>query len=192
MNNKVNNFLYKAKKWKLEMELLRTIVLSCNLDEDYKWMHPCYSIDGNNIVLIHEFKEYCALLFFKGVLMKDEHKILIQQTANVQDRRQLRFTTINEIESSKPIIIDYIKDAIDIEKSGKKIVYKTTDEFEIPIEFQQILQNDESINQAFYNLTAGRQRAYLLFFSSAKQASTRLKRIESYLPKILAGKGKDD
>jgi len=174
------------------MELLRTIVLSCNLDEDYKWMHPCYSIDGNNIVLIHEFKEYCALLFFKGVLMKDEHKILIQQTANVQDRRQLRFTTINEIESSKPIIIDYIKDAIDIEKSGKKIVYKTTDEFEIPIEFQQILQNDESINQAFYNLTAGRQRAYLLFFSSAKQASTRLKRIESYLPKILAGKGKDD
>lgn len=192
MNDKVNNFLYKAKQWKAEMELLRAIIISCNLDEDYKWMHPCYTFEGKNIVLIHEFKEYCALLFFKGVLMKDKHNLLIQQTENVQDRRQLRFTNINEIESTKSIIIDYVKEAIEIEKSGQKIIYKKTDEFEMPIEFHQILQNDESIHQAFYNLTAGRQRAYLLYFSSAKQASTRIKRIESYLPKILDGKGKDD
>ncbi|MEY2902860.1 MAG: hypothetical protein RLY89_1966 [Bacteroidota bacterium] len=191
MNSQVKTFLDKAKTWKQEMILLRSIIMECGLEEDYKWMHPSYSVNGNNVVLIHSFKEYTAILFFKGVLMTDKKGILIQQTKNVQDRRQLRFTSLAEIQGLKSTILAYVKEAIDIEKSGKKVAFKKTEEFEMREEFKTILQN-KVVKTAFDKLTPGRQRAYLLFFSSAKQSATRINRIETFLPKILEGKGKDD
>jgi uncharacterized protein YdeI (YjbR/CyaY-like superfamily) len=192
MNPQVKIFLDKAKSWKQEMILLRSIIMECGLEEDYKWIHPCYSVNGNNVVLIHSFKEYTAILFFKGVLMADKKGILIQQTKNVQDRRQLRFTSLAEIQDLKSTILAYVKEAIEIEKSGKKVAFKKTEEFEMPEEFKTVLQKNKSVKTAFEKLTPGRQRAYLLFFSSAKQSATRINRIESFLPKILEGKGKDD
>lgn len=192
MNPKVDQFLSKAKKWQDEMTLLREMVLECKLTEDFKWMHPCYTLDNANIVLIHGFKDYCALLFFKGVLMKDEKGILIQQTENVQDRRQLRFKSVAEIEKLESVIKDYINEAIAIEKAGLKVVMKTTAEFNMPEEFQTVLEEMPELNKAFYALTPGRQKAYLLYFSSAKQAKTREARIEKHLDKILDGKGLDD
>jgi uncharacterized protein YdeI (YjbR/CyaY-like superfamily) len=192
MNPQVKTFLDKAKTWKQEMILLRSIIMECGLEEDYKWMHPCYSVNGNNVVLIHSFKEYTAILFFKGVLMTDKKGLLIQQTKNVQDRRQLRFTSLAEIQGLKSTIKAYVKEAIDIEKSGKKVAFKKTEELEMPEEFKTVLQKNKAVKTAFEKLTPGRQRAYLLFFSSAKQSATRINRIESFLPKILEGKGKDD
>lgn len=192
MNPQVKIFLDKAKTWKQEMILLRSIIMECGLEEDYKWMHPCYSFNESNVVLIHSFKEYTAILFFKGVLMSDKKGILIQQTKNVQDRRQLRFTSLAEIQGLKSTILAYVKEAIEIEKSGKKVAFKKTEEFEMPEEFKTVLQKNKSVKTAFEKLTPGRQRAYLLFFSSAKQSATRINRIESFLPKILEGKGKDD
>ena len=192
MNPQVKIFLDKAKSWKEEMNLLRSIIMECGLEEDYKWMHPCYSINGNNVVLIHSFKEYTAILFFKGVLMTDKKGLLIQQTKNVQDRRQLRFTSLAEIQGLKSTIKAYVKEAIDSEMSGKKVVFKKTEEFEMPEEFKTVLQKNKAVKTAFEKLTPGRQRAYLLFFSSAKQSATRINRIETFLPKILEGKGKDD
>jgi len=192
MNPQVKIFLDKAKAWKQEMILLRSIIMECGLEEDYKWMHPCYSINKNNVVLIHSFKEYTAILFFKGVLMTDKKGILIQQTKNVQDRRQLRFTSLAEIQGLKSTIVAYVKEAIEIENSGKKVAFKKTEEFEMPEEFKTVLQKNKSAKTAFDKLTPGRQRAYLLFFSSAKQSATRTSRIETFLPKILEGKGKDD
>lgn len=192
MNPKVDQFLSKAKKWQDEMTLLREMVQECNLTEDFKWMHPCYTLDNANIVLIHGFKDYCALLFFKGVLMKDEKGILIQQTENVQDRRQLRFKSVEEIEKLESVIKDYINEAIAIEKAGLKVVMKTTAEFNMPEEFQTVLEDMPELKKAFYALTPGRQKAYLLYFSSAKQAKTRETRIEKYMDKILNGKGLDD
>ncbi len=185
-------FFLKAKKWKEEMTLLRNIILDCKLNETYKWMHPCYTCNDQNIVLIHGFKEYCAILFFKGVLMKDPKKILIQQTANVQDRRQLRFTGIDEIEKQKAIIKTYIKEAIEIEKSGQKVNFKKTTEFTMPEEFKKKLNSNKKLKAAFEKLTPGRQRGYLLHFASAKQSQTRDSRIEKYIPKIMEGKGLDD
>ncbi|HTG66053.1 MAG TPA: DUF1801 domain-containing protein [Flavobacterium sp.] len=192
MNPKVEQFLSKAKKWQDEMTLLREIVQECNLTEDFKWMHPCYTLDNANIVLIHGFKDYCALLFFNGVLMKDKKEILIQQTENVQDRRQIRFKNVEEIEKLESIIKDYINEAIAIEKAGLKVVMKTTAEFNMPQEFKIVLDDMPELNKAFYALTPGRQKAYLLYFSSAKQAKTREARIEKYIDKILDGKGLDD
>jgi len=192
MNPKVDQFLSKSKKWKEEMILLRETILELNLDEDFKWMHPCYSYEDGNVVLIHGFKEYCALLFFKGVLLKDKKKILIQQTANVQDRRQLRFTNVNEIIKLRTTIKEYIKEAIELEKSGAKVEYKKTAEFNMPEEFKKKLAKDKKLKTAFEKLTPGRQRGYLLFFSSAKQAATRESRIAKYAPKILERKGLDD
>ena len=192
MNPQVKTFLDKAKTWKQEMILLRSIIMECGLEEDYKWMHPCYSVNGNNIVLIHSFKEYTAILFFKGVLMIDKKGILIQQTKNVQDRRQLRFTSLAEIQGLKSTIVAYVKEAIEIEKSGKKVAFKKTEEFEMPEEFKTVLRKNKAAKAGFDKLTPGRQRAYLLFFSSAKQSATRISRIETFLPKILEGKGKDD
>lgn len=174
------------------MTLLREIIQECKLQEDFKWMHPCYSYEDGNVVLIHGFKDYCALLFFKGVLLKDKKKILIQQTANVQDRRQIRFTNVNEIVKLRSAIKEYIKEAIALEKSGAKVEYKKTAEFTMPEEFKQTLAKDKKLKTAFEKLTPGRQRGYLLFFSSAKQASTRESRIAKYIPKILEGKGLDD
>lgn len=192
MNPKVDQFLSKAKKWQDEMTLLREIALECNLTENFKWMHPCYTLDNANIVLIHGFKDYCALLFFKGVLMKDEKGILIQQTENVQDRRQIRFKNVEEIEKLESVIKDYINEAISIEKAGLKVVMKTTAEFNMPLEFKTVLEEMPELNKAFYSLTPGRQKAYLLYFSAAKQAKTRETRIEKYIDKILDGKGLDD
>lgn len=192
LNLEVDLFLDKAKKWKDEMNLLRSLVLECNLDEDYKWMHPCYSYQGNNIVLIHQFKDYCALLFFKGVLLKDKKGILIQQTENVQDRRQIRFTSLAEIVKLQATIKEYILEAIEVEKSGLKVEYKKTSEFKMPDELQSLLSTNKNLKTAFEGLTPGRQRGYLLYFSSAKQSKTRLDRIEKYIPKILDGKGLDD
>jgi uncharacterized protein YdeI (YjbR/CyaY-like superfamily) len=191
-NPKVELFLEKEKKWKEEMKLLRSIILQCGLEEDYKWMHPCYTFKRNNVVLIHQFKEYCALLFFKGVLLKDEEKILIQQTENVQDRRQIRFTDIDEIVKLETTIKKYIFEAIEVEKSGVKVEFKKTAEFNIPEEFRNKLDEDKKLKKSFESLTPGRQRGYLLYFSSAKQAKTRESRIEKYLQKILEGKGPDD
>lgn len=192
MNSKVAQFLNKAKKWQDEMTLLREIIQECNLTEDFKWMHPCYTLDNANIVLIHGFKEYCALLFFKGVLLKDEKGILIQQTENVQDRRQLRFKSVEEIQNLEATIKEYIEEAIAIEKAGLKVVLKTTAEYNIPEEFQIVLEEMPELKTAFYKLTPGRQKAYLLYFSAAKQAKTREARIEKYIEKILDGKGLDD
>lgn len=192
MNPKVDTFLSKAKKWREEMALLREIVLECQLNEDYKWMHPCYTYQNNNVVLIHGFKDYCALLFFKGVLINDKKGILIQQTENVQDRRQMRFKGLDEIVRLKSTIKGYINEAIKIEQSGLKVEFKKTSEFDMPEEFQKQLERDKKLKTAFDGLTPGRQRGYLLYFSSAKQPKTRESRIEKYIPKILVGKGLDD
>ncbi len=193
MNPKVDLFLEKANKWKEEMVLLRNIALSNNeLTEDYKWLHPCYTLNGKNIVLIHQFKEYCALLFHKGALMKDPKGVLVQITENVQAARQLRFTSVEQIKELESVIKDYINEAIKIEKSGKKVALKETADFEVPEEFQTKLDADADLKRAFAALTPGRQRAYLFYFSQAKQSKTRESRVEKYIPKILDGKGMDD
>lgn len=192
MNPKVDTFLSKARKWQEEMTLLREILLECDLNEDYKWMHPCYTYQDRNVVLIHGFKDYCALLFFKGVLLNDKHGVLIQQTENVQDRRQIRFTSLEEVIRLRSVIKYYIKEAIIIEQSGLNVAFKKTSEFNMPAEFQNQLESNKNLKVAFDGLTPGRQRGYLLYFSSAKQPRTRESRIEKYIPKILNGKGLDD
>ncbi|MCJ7468415.1 MAG: YdeI family protein [Maribacter sp.] len=189
MEIKVDRYLRKAKKWQEELKTLRQIVLDCGLEEEYKWMHPCYTHRGANIVLIHEFKDYCALLFFKGVLMKDPEGILIQQTENVQDRRQVRFTNVQEIIALEATLKAYILEAIAIEKAGLKVTYKNTTDFEVPEELRTKFAEDPHFKRAFEALTPGRQKAYLLHFGQAKQAKTREARIEKYRPKILDGKG---
>lgn len=192
MNPKVDFYFKKAKKWQKELDLLRTIVLDSGLKEELKWGVPCYTLEGNNIVLIHTFKEYCALLFHKGVLLKDPKGILIQQTENVQSARQIRFTDLREIIALKSALKTYIKDAIKVEKSGVKVPMKETKEFKMPEEFKTRLDKNASLKKAFESLTPGRQRGYLLYFSSAKQSATRESRIEKYIPQILKGKGVDD
>ena len=174
------------------MTLLREICLASGLTEDYKWMHPCYTFQGKNIVLIHGFKEYCALLFHKGALLKDTDNILIQQTENVQSARQLRFTDAEEIIGLKTTINAYIFEAIEVEKAGLEVKMKKTSEFKIPDEFKKTLDDDPDLKAAFKALTPGRQRGYLLYFSQAKQLRTRVARIEKCIPKILEGKGLND
>lgn len=192
-NPKVDLFLKKTSKWKTEMTLLREIILSVKeLAEDYKWMHPCYTYEGSNIVLIHGFKEYCALLFHKGVLLNDPENILIQQTKNVQSARQIRFTCAAEIKKLRPVIKAYIKDAVTIEKKGLKVTLKQTADYTIPEEFKEKLAENTALEKAFNALTPGRQRGYLFFFSQAKMVQTRLDRIGKYIPKIMEGKGIDD
>lgn len=193
MNLKVDQFLENTTRWKSEMTLLRKIILEqSELIEDYKWMHPCYTFNGKNVVLIHGFKDYCALLFHKGSLMKDSEGILIQQTENVQSARQIRFNNIQQIKDLKPVIIDYIKEAIEIERSGKKVVLKKTSDFPIPEEFQRELSKNADLQKAFLALTPGRQKGYLFYFTQAKQSKTRETRIEKYIPDILRGKGIND
>jgi uncharacterized protein YdeI (YjbR/CyaY-like superfamily) len=192
MNPKVDFYFTKAKKWREEVAQLRTIALDCGLTEELKWGCPCYTLQENNIVLIHDFKEYCAFLFFKGVLLKDPEEILIQQTANVQAARQIRFTNLREIIDGKSILKAYIFEAIEVEKAGLKVPLKTTAEFNMPIEFQQKINSIVALKTAFEALTPGRQRAYLLYFSAPKQAKTREARVEKYMPEILRGKGLDD
>jgi len=193
MNPKVvDRFLDRAKKWKEEMTLLRKICLDCGLTEDFKWMHPCYTFQGKNIVLIHGFKTYCALLFHKGVLLNDANDILIQQTKNVQSARQIRFTSLQDIIDLEPTIKAYIFEAIEVEKAGLEVEMKTSSEFDMPEEFKKALGENPDLKSAFTALTPGRQRGYLLHFSQAKQSKTRVLRIEKNVPKILDGKGLND
>tara|TARA_R110002050_G_C8756699_1_gene499290 strand:- start:55 stop:699 length:645 start_codon:yes stop_codon:yes gene_type:complete len=192
MNQEVNNYLNRLKKWKAELTELRKIILACGLKEEYKWMHPSYSDNGKNIVLIHEFKDYCAILFHKGVLLKDPENILIQQTENVQSARQIRFTDVPEIFELEPIIKQYIKEAIGIEKSGIKIKKKKTSDFEMPEELGQTFKENTEFEKAFKNLTSGRQRGYLLHFAKPKQSKTRLSRIEKNIERIMDGYGLSD
>lgn len=186
---KVDSYIEKIKNWKEETKILREICLDCGLSEDFKWMHPCYTFKGKNIVLIHGFKSYCALLFHKGVLLKDADKILIQQTENVQSARQIRFTNLKEIIDLKSTIKTYIFEAIEAEKAGLKVKMKKTSEYKTPLEFKKALEENSELKAAFYALTPGRQKGYLLYFSQAKQSKTRVSRIEKHIPKIIKGKG---
>ena len=192
MNPKVDGFLRKAKKWREEFQKLRMICLDCGLTEELKWGNPCYTFQKSNIVLIHGFKEYCALLFFKGALLKDPKGILIQQTENVQAARQIRFTNVREIVEMEPILKAYINEAIEVEKAGLKVNYKKTSEFKIPEEFQNKLDEIPALKTAFDALTPGRQRAYIFYFSQPKQSKTRESRVEKCVQQILDGKGLND
>ena len=192
MNPNVDFFFAKAKKWHEEYEQLRIITLDCGLSEELKWGCPCYAFKKANIVLIHGFKEYCALLFMKGALLKDVNGILVQQTENVQGARQIRFTSTKEIVKMKTTLKAYIKEAIEVEKAGLKVALKKTSAFKMPEEFQNVLNDMPELTTAFFNLTPGRQRGYLLHFSSPKQAKTRAARIEKNIQQILNGKGLDD
>jgi uncharacterized protein YdeI (YjbR/CyaY-like superfamily) len=191
-NPKVDTFLAEADQWRQEFAALRAIVLSCGLVEELKWGKPCYSFQENNVVLIHGFKHYCAILFTKGALLKDAGGIFVQQTENVQAARQIRFTSLREITERESILKAYIHEAIEVEKAGLQVNYKKTAEFKIPVEFQKKLEKVPAVKKAFEALTPGRQRGYLLYFSGAKQSQTREARVEKYLPRILKGKGLDD
>ncbi|MDP5200845.1 YdeI family protein [Flavobacterium sp. DG2-3] len=191
-NSKVDFYFEKAEKWRSEIEEMRDIVLDCHLSEELKWGCPCYTFENANIVLIHTFKEYCAFLFFKGALMKDPDEILIQQSDNVQAARQVRFTNAEDIVAKKEILKKYIFEAAEIEKSGQKVELKKVSEFEIAEELQNKFDADLNFKEAFYALTPGRQRAYLLHFSQPKQSKTREARVEKNIPRILDGKGLND
>src|SRR6266851_1403862 len=191
-NPKIDWFFMKATEWQEEFEKLRAIVLDCGLNEELKWGCPCYTFEKRNIVLMHVFKEYCALLFFKGALLSDAKGILIQQTKNVQAARQIRFTNVREIVKLKPILKTYIHEAIEVEKAGLKVNFKKTKEFNIPEEFQNKMNKNPALKKAFNALTPGRQRAYLLYFSAPKQSKTRESRVEKCMRQILNGKGLDD
>jgi uncharacterized protein YdeI (YjbR/CyaY-like superfamily) len=171
---------------------LRKIVLDCDLTEELKWGQPCYTFEGNNIVLIHGFTDYCALLFMKGALLKDSKGILIQQTKNVQAARQIRFTSVAEIAKLEPVLKTYIREAIKVEKAGLTVSHKKTEEFEVAEEFEAKMAKMPALKKAFNALTPGRQRAYLLYFSSAKLSKTREARIEKSMKAILSGKGLND
>lgn len=192
MNPKVDWYFSKDQKWQKEIKLLRSIALDCDLIEELKWGCPCYTFQKSNIVLIHYFKDYCAFLFFKGVLLKDKKKLLIQQTENVQVARQIRFTSVSEITKLTKTVKDYIYEAVEVEEAGLKAPLKKTKEFTMPDEFKMRLDKNKTLKKAFETLTPGRQRGYLLHFSSAKQSKTRESRIEKCVPRILEGKGLED
>ncbi|MBW8888032.1 MAG: YdeI/OmpD-associated family protein [Fibrobacteres bacterium] len=192
MNPKVDFYFNKAEKWQKEIRKLRSIALACGLAEELKWGCPCYTFEGSNIVLIHVFKEYCALLFFKGALMKDPKGILIQQTKNVQAARQARFTDVKEITKLQSPLKAYIHQAIDVEKAGLKVTLKKVTEYAVPAEFRNRLEKDPALKRAFEALTPGRQRGYLLHFSAPKQSQTREARIEKCEDRILDGMGLND
>ena len=192
MKNSIESYFNDSKKWKKEYAYLRNIILETGLTEEFKWGKPCYTYKGNNIVLIHGFKDYCALLFHKGVLLKDTANILVQQTKNVQAARQIRFTSIEEIKKLESTLKTYVYEAIEVEKQGLEVQMKKTSEFEMPEEFKRELNENPDLEKAFKSLTPGRQRGYLLYFSGAKQSKTRTRRIEKYKVKILNGKGLND
>lgn len=192
MNPKVNWFFDADTQWQTAYAELRTIVLECELIEELKWGCPCYTFQKSNVVLIHGFKDYCALLFMKGALLNDPNQILVQQTENVQATRQIRFTDVEEILQLQATLKMYINEAIEVEKAGLKVAFKKTSDYAIPEEFQLVLEDMPELKTAFYALTPGRQKGYLFYFSSAKQAKTREARIEKYIPKILSGKGLED
>src|ERR1035437_7444567 len=192
MNPKVDWYFNKAQKWQAEIEKLREIVLDCELTEELKWGCPCYTFEKSNIVLIHVFKEYCALLFLKGLLLNDTDGILIQQTESVQAARQIRFTNVKQIEKMEHTLKAYIKEAVEVEKAGLKVPLKKTSEFKIPEEFQNKLDENAALKKAFKALTPGRQRVYIFYFSQPKQSKTREARVVKSMPQILDGKGLDD
>ena len=192
MNPEVDWFFKKPTKWQAAYEVLRMLILDCGITEELKWGCPCYTVGKSNIVLIHGFKHYCALLFMQGALLKDPKKILVQQTENVQSARQIRFISVDEILKNKSVIKSYVKEAIQLDKAGLKTPLKKTSEYKMPAEFQAVLDDMPELQRSFHALTPGRQRGYLLYFSAAKQAKTRESRIEKYLQKILDGKGLDD
>ena len=192
MNPKVDVYLSKAKKWRKEMENLRRIFLGCQLTEEFKWGKPCYTFQTSNVVIILPLKEYCALLFCKGVLLKDTHGILVKAGENTQAARQIRFTHLREIVEKETILKGYIQQAIQVEKAGLEVTYKKITEFKIPEELQKKLDQIPALKTAFHALTPGRQRGYLLYFSAPKQSKTRESRVEKYMPQILNGKGLDD
>ena len=191
-NPKVDWFFNKPGQWQQEYEKLRKIVLECDLTEELKWGCPCYTFEKRNIVLIHGFKQYCALLFVKGALLKDPKGILIQQTENVQSARQVRFTNVREIVKMKGTLKAYIREAVAAEKSGLKVSLKKTSEFAMPEEFKGKLDEVPALKKAFKALTPGRQRGYLLYFSQPKQSKTRQARVEKSIPQILNGRGLND
>lgn len=192
MNPKVEFYFSTSNQWQEVIKQLRTIVLDCGLTEELKWGVPCYTFSQSNVVLIHVFKHYCALLFFKGALLSDTDDLLVQQTANVQAARQIRFTNLKDLLERKAKVIACIYEAIEIEKAGLKVDVKPTEAYSIPAEFEQKLHANAALKNAYEKLTPGRQRAYLLYFTAAKQAKTREQRVEKYIPKILVGKGLDD
>ena len=192
MNPKVDFFFNKAEKWQEEFKRLRTIILDCQLTEELKWGVPCYTFQKKNVVLIHGFKEYCAILFVKGALLKDTKGVLIQQTENVQSARQIRFTNVREIVKMETVLKAYIKEAIEVEKAGLNVNYKKTSEYLIPKEFQIKLDENPALKEAFYALTPGRQRAYIFYFSQPKLSKTREARVEKYIDLILDGVGLND
>lgn len=191
-NPEVDDFLSKVTSWKNEFVKLREIVLQCGLTEDFKWRHPCYTLDDKNILIIHGFKEYCAILFVKGVLLKDPEGILIRQTENVQAGRQIRFTGLQDVLDLESSIKAYIHEAIEVEKSGMKVPLKETEDFFVPEEFQSELDRDPALKNAFEALTPGRQKGYLLHFAAPKQSKTRVSRIEKCIPLIFDGIGLND
>jgi uncharacterized protein YdeI (YjbR/CyaY-like superfamily) len=192
MNPKVNWFFEKDGQWKTAFALLRELAMDSGLTEELKWGHPCYTLKGRNVFLMHGFNDYCALLFHKGALLKDDHGILVQQTANTQSARQIRFTSLKQIKDMAPVIRSTMQQAIAIEQSGANVPLKKTAEFAMPEEFAKALKQMPELKKAFNALTPGRQRAYLLHFAGAKQAKTREARIEKHVERILAGKGLDD
>lgn len=192
MNPMVDEFLKKERLWQEEFKKLRQIVVDCQLTEELKWGKPCYTLDGKNIVLIHGFNEYCALLFIKGALLKDDKGILVQQTENVQAGRQIRFTNVREINKMGNTLKAYIQEAINVEKEGLKVEPKKTSDFTMPEEFQSKMDAHPALKSAFNALTPGRQRAYIFYFSQPKQSKTRESRVDKYIPKILDGMGLDD
>ena len=192
MNPKTDFFFKKAGKWQQAYAELRKILLDCHLTEELKWGVPCYTFENNNIVLMHGFKDYCALLFMKGTLLNDPLGILVQQTENVQSSRQIRFTDADEIVEMDNVLKGYITNAIEVEKVGLKVEFKKTTEFTVPEELQKKFNDNPALKTAFEALTPGRQRGYILNFSAPKQSKTRVSRIEKFIPKILDGKGLDD
>lgn len=192
MKPTIEELISKSKNWKEELTKLRSIVLDCGLTEDVKWYQPCYSFNGTNLIILGSFKEFCTLSFFKGVLLKDEKKILEFPGENSQSAKIVKFTNINQINELKAILKDYIKEMIELEKSGAKVTFKKIEEQKIPQELEEIFNQDKEFEKSFKSLTPGRQRAYLLHFSSAKQSSTRISRIEKAKPQIFAGKGLND
>ena len=192
MNSLVSKVHGKEKRWSAEYAALRRLCLTSGLNEELKWGQACYDLNGGNVVLIHGFKDYCALLFMKGALLKDPKRILIQQTKNVQSARQLRFASLADINKHKAAIKAYIKEAIAVEKSGAKVKMRSAAQFDVPEEFQKRLDGDPKLTKAFHALTPGRQKGYLLYFAGAKQSATRAARVEKHAPRILSGLGLDD
>jgi len=189
MKKDISAFFEDPSKWQKEYKLLRKIILDCPLEEEFKWGKPCYTSQDSNIALIHGFKDYCALLFHKGALLKDTEHILVQQTKNVQSARQIRFTGTEEIKKLRDIVKTYVYEAVEVEKAGLEVEMKKTSDYDMPDELKKALKENPDLKEAFEDLTPGRQRGYLLHFSDAKQSKTRTRRIQKYAPKILDGKG---